>query len=259
MTVERSIEERISRWLIEGAAIELPDRVLRATFERTRRTRQRRVSRRLWLLRRRSRGLAVAIGGAVLVAAIGAGIGLLAGEPSTGSTASARPSSPSLSPSPLITPEPKVFTSSAHGYAITLTMEWTVRPDPRPWDGDSAQNPGADAGMDYYITGRPGEWLEVGVVSIGPGTALQAWADGEAPRTRLAGCSVSPPTTRLTVTGGPVVMARASCDHQIVTSAYLVRGSRGILIRSGVIQQAEGPGRPAFDHFVGSLELRGTP
>ena len=43
MTRERSVDERISQWLQEEAPDQLPDRVLEATFERTRVSRQRRV------------------------------------------------------------------------------------------------------------------------------------------------------------------------------------------------------------------------
>src|SRR4029079_152168 len=43
MTQDRSVEERISTWLVEEAAEQLPDRVLQAAFEQTRVERQRRV------------------------------------------------------------------------------------------------------------------------------------------------------------------------------------------------------------------------
>lgn len=48
MTRERTVDERISAWLLEEAPDQLPDRVLQATFERTRPSRQRRA----WLRRR---------------------------------------------------------------------------------------------------------------------------------------------------------------------------------------------------------------
>ena len=43
MTRERSVDERISAWLLEEAPDQLPDRVFEATFERTRPSRQRRA------------------------------------------------------------------------------------------------------------------------------------------------------------------------------------------------------------------------
>jgi hypothetical protein len=43
MTTERTVDERISAWLLETAPEQLPDRVLTATFERTRPGRQRRT------------------------------------------------------------------------------------------------------------------------------------------------------------------------------------------------------------------------
>jgi Tol biopolymer transport system component len=43
MTVDRSIDERIREWVFDEASGELPDRVIRATFERTRATSQRRT------------------------------------------------------------------------------------------------------------------------------------------------------------------------------------------------------------------------
>ena len=42
MTRDRSVDERISAWLLEEAPGQLPDRVFQATFERTRTSRQRR-------------------------------------------------------------------------------------------------------------------------------------------------------------------------------------------------------------------------
>jgi Tol biopolymer transport system component len=43
MTMDRSVDERIREWIFDEASGELPDRVLRATFDRTRATSQRRT------------------------------------------------------------------------------------------------------------------------------------------------------------------------------------------------------------------------
>ena len=97
MSIDRSIEQRISAWLTEEAAGDLPDRVLQAVFDETRHAPQPgrpldgrflRVSRSLFAL--------VAVGAAAIVVAVGALILLrppsgVGGNPtaSPGSSASA--------------------------------------------------------------------------------------------------------------------------------------------------------------------------
>ena len=108
MRTDRQLDDRISRWLEAEAPMQLPDRVLPATFERTRRTRQqggwRTILGRLLLNR-----LILALGGAaaVLVVAVMAR-GLYANQPNVGGqpTPTATPT-PTLtaSPSPIADPE----------------------------------------------------------------------------------------------------------------------------------------------------------
>jgi TolB protein len=102
MTGDRSIDERISAWLIEAAPGQLPDRVLQATFERTRPSRQRRTLR-WWTTPAVLRvAPATALVGAAIIAAIAIGIALL--PPSTPSVGVGASPSPTPSPSPSLSP-----------------------------------------------------------------------------------------------------------------------------------------------------------
>jgi Tol biopolymer transport system component len=106
MTRDRSVGERISAWLLEGAPDQLPDRVLRATFERTRPTRQRRTFigwRHYPMIRVSPAAIAV---GAAAIAVLAVGVALLPrSNPSVGGGSSAPPTlSPNPSPSPTLAP-----------------------------------------------------------------------------------------------------------------------------------------------------------
>jgi len=102
MTQDRSVDERISAWLLDEAPEQLPDRVLRATFERTYGSRQRRR-----FLDRRKIGMLritpalVAVGAAAIVIAV-VGVMLF---PRSGPTVGGNPS-PSPSASPTISTPP---------------------------------------------------------------------------------------------------------------------------------------------------------
>src|SRR5258705_6027176 len=94
MTQDRSVDERISAWLLEEAPDQLPDRVLHATFERTRVSRRRRAFLGWRSPMNRITPTAFAVGAAaILVIAVGVAL-LPRSNPSVG----ARPS-PSPTPS----------------------------------------------------------------------------------------------------------------------------------------------------------------
>ena len=108
MPTEKQLDDRISRWLDAEAPIQLPDRVLRATFERTRETRQQGGWQAV-LRRTQMNRLIFALGGAaaVLVVALvalgryGNQPGGVGGQPSPSSI-----TSPSAPPAPTATPRP---------------------------------------------------------------------------------------------------------------------------------------------------------
>ena len=97
MTTDRQLDDKISRWLEAEAPIQLPDRVLGATFERTRTTRQQGGWRTLLGRTHMNRSVLALGGGAVVVAAIGLALGLYVNNPSSGVGG---PGSPSPSPAP---------------------------------------------------------------------------------------------------------------------------------------------------------------
>ena len=110
MNQDRSVDERISVWLHEEAPDQLPNRVLQATFERTRPTRQRRNA--PWveefpIIRVSPAAIAV---GATAMAVLVIGVALLPrSDPSAGGAPSVLPSaspasSPSADPTATLTP-----------------------------------------------------------------------------------------------------------------------------------------------------------
>jgi hypothetical protein len=119
MPTDRQLDDRISRWLEAEAPAQLPDRVLRATFERTRGTRQRAG----WhaLLRRIqvNRTFFALATAAVVVVAVVLGAGLYFNNPGVGAAPSP---SPTIAPSPDPTLEP-TSTPTAPSTADLVTEE----------------------------------------------------------------------------------------------------------------------------------------
>lgn len=114
MRTDRQLDERISSWLEAEAPMQLPDRVLRATFERTRRTRQQAGWRAL-LERLNVNRLVFALGGVAVVVVIAAlALGLYVNNPRSGfggpgaaPTVSQAPTTgPSATPESTATPRP---------------------------------------------------------------------------------------------------------------------------------------------------------
>jgi Tol biopolymer transport system component len=103
MTQDRSVDERISAWLLGEAPDQLPDRVLQATFERTRPSRQRRAFLGWRSPMIRITPTAIAVGAAaILVIAIGVALLPRSNQPVVGGPVP----SPSRSPVPAPTTEP---------------------------------------------------------------------------------------------------------------------------------------------------------
>lgn len=107
MPTDRQLDDRISRWLEADAPTQLPDRVLRATFERTRQTRQQggwqHVLGRLQMNR-----MILGLGGAaVVVLAAVLALGLYFNNPGVGSPPSPSPTTePSPNPTATLEPSP---------------------------------------------------------------------------------------------------------------------------------------------------------
>jgi len=173
MTRDRSDDGRISQWLQQEAPDQLPDRVLRATFERTRASRQRRTNpwwRPLPMTRLIPTGIAV--GAAAIVIAI-AGVAILprsnqsgggGGEP-TASSSSIPTATPTATPTIIrgIGPiEPGRYQLGGAGISslvpIAVTVpagwsSWVGRSDP---SGVPRPSDPLSVGKDYGDSAGPG-------------------------------------------------------------------------------------------------------
>ena len=158
MTRERSVDERIGAWLLDSAPDQLPNRVLRATFERTRAGRQRRTVPG-WgsILARRTTTAALAVGataialivvGVILPPPTNPSLGGDAGQtPITSATLSA--TSPTLEPTATPSPTP-------------TPILWTKASLQEDWPAPVRAEPAADAVVVQILVkeGVPGEYLD---------------------------------------------------------------------------------------------------
>jgi WD40 repeat protein len=105
VTIQQPLDDTISKWLEEDTPGPLPDRVLRTTFERTRRSRQHlgwRSSVKRWHMNR----MFAAVGGVAIIVVAIAGVGLSSGQRGVGGVpATASPSATTV-PSPIGTGGP---------------------------------------------------------------------------------------------------------------------------------------------------------
>ncbi|MEO7118209.1 MAG: hypothetical protein ABIZ34_04475, partial [Candidatus Limnocylindrales bacterium] len=131
MSTDQKADQKISDWLEADAPRQLPDRVLRATFERTRTTRQPRGWRGLLAGFRIDR-MMTALAGTAIIALIGvAGLGLLFNRSSIG----ALPGSPSPAPTVAATPMPTITVAPTSTPAptdppATFAGSWEATDDP---------------------------------------------------------------------------------------------------------------------------------
>ena len=102
MTTQDQLDETISKWLEADAAGQLPDRVLRTTFERTLKSRQRRGRRALSVTLHVNRTI-VAVAGVAMVVVASAGLGLYANQRGVGFVPPSQAPSPTLERSPTAT------------------------------------------------------------------------------------------------------------------------------------------------------------
>jgi hypothetical protein len=104
MTTDEQLDERISEWLEAEAPGRMPDRVLRATFERTRKSRQH-LGWQALLARARVTRRATAFGATAVLAVAVLGAGMYVSRPGIASRPSPTPeASPTLAASPSVEP-----------------------------------------------------------------------------------------------------------------------------------------------------------
>jgi hypothetical protein len=190
MTAPRPADERIALWLEEEAEGVLPDRVLEATFDRTRGTRQARGS--AWRSFPMTRPLPqIAVGAAVIVLFVG----LVSLRPAPSGNGGALPTtspSASVSPSPRATPTASpidtsdwvAYTSTQYGFSISHPTGWEERPASRAWTFEAdggAFDPTSPARDSFSIEPAPGLGVLVSAWSVAtPGEKLESQADLEA-------------------------------------------------------------------------------
>lgn len=174
MATDTRLDERISRWLEAEAPGPMPDRVLRATFERTRRTRQQRGRHVLVGGRDLPRSV-LALGGAVLVVLVAAvALSFYGNRTRLGGSASPSPS-PTASPTATVAaplasraalPEGPHLLSlggSLGGPSITVTLvapDWYGADLGRLEKGDAPDEAAmlAFSGEVLYVYGDPCRW-----------------------------------------------------------------------------------------------------
>ena len=179
MSTDKQLADKIGRWLEAEAPTRLPDRVLRATFERTSTTRQQRgwraAQRRLHV----NKLVPIGIGVAAVVGILVVGVNVL-GAPAPGGVGAA----PAATPSPSPTAAPSVPAPSAaadaglpvgspHVLVSERGVEATVTIPAPGWQGESkggilVKNDNVDApdgagmivfpGDDLFVYGDPCQW-----------------------------------------------------------------------------------------------------
>jgi hypothetical protein len=167
MNGQRSVEERISLWLEEEAAGQLPDRVLDASFERTRGLRQR-PGPSVWrsIIMSRPIPSLIAIGAAVILLVVGvsflrpgAGQGQVGGispTPTPTSTPTATPVDLTpTEPSPVPPPAPDtLFTSDRFGYSLRYPTGWTATPASGAWTLAADRGEALTGNSDHFVDER---------------------------------------------------------------------------------------------------------
>jgi hypothetical protein len=201
MTGPRSAEDRIALWLEQESAGFLPDRVLDATFDRTRDSHQRGPS--VWRLPSMSRPIPalIAVGAAAVI--VLAAVALIA-KPAPNQKVGASP----------ITAGP--YTSPLFAYTLDVPAGWEVAPAVKPWPaGQRIETDPASVDM-FSIPGSPiNASMAVAAQPAPQGTTSSTWlSKWEAIREdiggRCFGSSVGWMTA--TVVGLPAWHVKWRCD-----------------------------------------------
>jgi len=227
---DRKLDDTISRWLEAEAPRQLSDRVLRATFERTRKSRQNRGWRAL-LRRLQVNKMLAAVAGVAVVAVVAiVGLGVLSSRPLVGGVAPSPTQAPSTAP-PSATPEPtsqptqsprsappltQSFTSTVHGYSVSYPEGWIARAATEPWTDclyctlalsfpqiDMLHRPPDDDGLFLRIASQP----------IGE-SAPEDWVAAQ-----MAGDDRCTTTEPITVDGASGLSGGETCNAAVVTTA----------------------------------------
>ena len=252
MPTERQLDNKISRWLEAEAPMQLPDRVRRATFERTRRTRQQGGGWQAVLRRLQVNRMFAALAGvaAVVVVALVAG-GIYFNQPGFGGVPVTPSPAPSPSPSPAAAPPlTQSFTSTVHGISVSYPEGWTARAATEPWmdrpgvpqfldpSFDVLQDPVLIDHLFLHITSQPiGDSTPEDWVAA----SLAAW-----------GCTTTEP---IIVGGATGLIGGDGCDVAVVTAA-----GRGYLI--GLSVSGDDPDvvaaydRAWFEEVLATVQLR---
>jgi len=180
MSTDKQVADKISGWLEAEAPMRLPDRVLRATFERTRTTRQQRGWRALLGRIHVNRLVPMGLATAAVVGAVFIGAQLF-GSPGDGGVGGAPSATPSPTAQPSPSPDPSVAAPSSPadgglpvGSSYVLISGGGVRgtvtvPAPGWFGGGGIMtrdnvDPPAGAGMitfvgePLYVYGDPCDW-----------------------------------------------------------------------------------------------------
>ena len=169
---DRKLDQTISDWLEAEAPGQMPDRVLRATFERTRETRQQ-VGWRAVLRRPQMNRLIALCGTAVVVAVAAMALGIYVNR--AGLDVGGQPT-PSVSPSPPPSPGAGFsrFSSTIHGISIDYPSNWQVRPATESWNHDAFafDAPGVDVIFDPAL--QDDLYLSLASEPLG-GQSAEAW------------------------------------------------------------------------------------
>jgi hypothetical protein len=197
MAANERFDESVSKWLEESAPARLPERVLNATFERTRNGRQR-VGWRALLGRLSMPKFLSALGSAALIVVVAAlalnyvidqqgGVGALSSaSPSAGATVSASPSVEPTASVPPTNARPSVFTEIAPGEFVEIP-DWPLgerTTPPMVWTGAEL----IVWGEGIYQTARDGAafdlangtWRVIAEAPLSPrGEAAAAWTGTE--------------------------------------------------------------------------------
>jgi hypothetical protein len=218
MTGPRPAEDRIALWLEEEANGALPDRVLDATFDRTRALRQARRS--AWRPFTMSRPIPamVAVGAAAIIVVAGvvyfrpSPTTNVGGTPPTPSPTASAPPTPTLSPSsafPTFSPQSgwTTYTSARYGLSISHPDDWNVDPADRPWDLDTDAADSLSPAMDDFTAPAGDLRVSVWSVPLDPGTIVEespaeveAWIEGYCQKTGSTACAaILDQTVRLCV------------------------------------------------------------
>ncbi len=184
MNTERTTEDRISRWLLETAPGELPDRVLDSTFDTTRSMSQVSGVRPWRNLSMRPLPILFATG-AVAIALIAfvafGGFGFAPGPGGPGSVPTASPSPtavPTASPSAGAVASAPItwtpYTSDRFAYTIDYPSDWLVTPATMDWPStDFPEKSGPS--LDIFGPRSFGTQLFVSSVALKPGKTPADW------------------------------------------------------------------------------------